>query len=121
MQGLSNRLQREATQSGYIITPMGRRLPVDDDRAYSALNYLIQSTSRDVTGKALVRLHEAGFTQYLRLPIHDEVLCSLPETKAQWGAERIAELMTEVMGPVTVLAEPEIGKRSWGSKYGAEF
>lgn len=121
VQKLSAKLQREATQTGYIVTPMGRRLPVDEDRAYSALNYLIQSTSRDVTCKALVRLHEAGFTPYLRLPIHDEVLCSLPEGKANWGAQRIAELMSEDMGPVHIGTDPEVGGRSWGSLYGADF
>jgi DNA polymerase-1 len=96
---------------------MGRRLPVDPTRAYSALNYLIQSTSRDVTGKALLRLHESGFTPYLRLPIHDEILASVPEAKAQWGAERIAELMAEQMGPVLIDTDPEVGGRSWGSLY----
>jgi len=121
VQKLSAKLQREATRGGYITTPIGRRLPVDEDRAYSALNYLIQSASRDVTGKALVRLHEAGFTPYLRLPIHDEVLCSLPEDKAQWGAQRIAELMAEQMGPVHIGTDAEVGKRSWGSLYGSEY
>jgi len=121
VQKLSAKLQREATQNGYITTPMGRRLPVDEDRAYSALNYLIQSTSRDVTGKALVRLHGAGFTPYLRLPIHDEILASVPEDKAQWGARRIAELMAEQMGPVHIGTDPEVGGRSWGSLYGADF
>lgn len=121
VQELSTQLQREATQNGRIVTPIGRRLPVDEDRAYSALNYLIQSTSRDVTGKALVRLHEAGFTPYLRLPIHDEILASLPEAKAEWGAQRIAELMAEDMGPVHIGTDAEVGGRSWGSLYGADY
>lgn len=121
VQKLSLKLQREATQTGYIITPTGRRLPVDEDRAYSALNYLIQSSSRDVTGRALIRLHEAGFTPYLRLPIHDEILASVPAEKAQWGAERIGELMAEQMGPVWIGTDPEVGGRSWGSLYGADY
>ena len=69
----------------------GVRLPVDPTRAYSALNYLIQSTSRDVTGRALLRLHDAGFTPYLRLPIHDEILASLPAERAEWGAGEIGQ------------------------------
>ena len=121
VQTLSQKLQREAIQNGYITTPVGRRLPVDPNRAYSALNYLIQSSSRDVTGRALVRLHEAGFTPYLRLPIHDEVLASLPEDKAAWGAERIAEIMAEDMGPVHIGTDAEVGKRSWGSLYKADY
>ncbi|WP_238846968.1 DNA polymerase [Nocardia arthritidis] len=84
----SEKIQNEAKNSGYVITPTGRRLPVDPDRAYSALNYMIQSTSRDVTCRGLINLHKAGFTPYLRLPVHDEVVASIPANKAQWGQKR---------------------------------
>jgi DNA polymerase-1 len=121
VQRLSSKLQQEATAKGSIQTPTGRVLPVDPTRAYRALNYLIQSTSRDVTGRALVRLHESGFTPYLRLPIHDEVLASVPEEKANWGANKIAEIMAEQMGPVHIATDAEVGGRSWGSLYGADY
>ena len=117
----SLKLQAEATKTGSVITPTGRRLPVDQSRAYSALNYVIQSTSRDVTGRALLRLHDAGFTPNLRLPIHDEVLCSVPEDKARWGANKIGEIMQEQMGPLLIGTDAEVGGRSWGSLYGSEY
>ena len=117
----SKRLAAEASKRGYIITPSGRRLPVDSSRAYSALNYMVQSTSREVTCRALIRLHEAGFTPYLRLPIHDEIVASLPAEKAEWGASRIASLMAEQMGPVMIGTDAEVGKRSWGSLYGNDY
>lgn len=117
---LSKKLQAEARSKGYITTPVGRRLPVDPSRAYSALNYLVQSTSRDVTCRALLRLHREGFTQYLRLPVHDEVVASLPANKAKWGANKIGEIMAETMGPVFIGTDPKVGNRSWGSLYGAE-
>ena len=117
----SQKLQQEASKTGHVVTPTGRRLAVDSDRAYSALNYVIQSTSRDVTASALLRLDDAGFTPYLRLPIHDEVLCSLPAGQAEWGAGRIAEIMQYRMGNMPILAEPEVGLRSWGSLYGASY
>jgi DNA polymerase-1 len=121
VQKLSSKLQLEATAKGSIVTPTGRVLPVDPSRAYSALNYLIQSSSRDVTGRALIRLHEAGFTPYLRLPIHDEVVVSVPARSAKWGANKIAEIMAEQMGPVHIATEAEVGRRSWGSLYGADI
>lgn len=117
----SRELQAQARSDGYVTTPIGRRLPVDDDRVYSALNYMVQSTSRDVTAKALLRLHDAGFTPYVRLPIHDEVLVSIPADKSAWGAAQIGEIMTEKMGPVTIGTDPEVGKRSWGSLYGSDI
>lgn len=113
----SKKLAAEAGRRGFIVTPMGRKLPVDSARAYSALNYMIQSSSRDVTCRALIRLHENGFTPYLRLPIHDEIVASLPAGKAQWGAAEIGRLMAERMGPVLIGTEAEVGGRSWGSLY----
>jgi DNA polymerase-1 len=117
----SKKLAAQAGSCGHITTPMGRRLPVDSSRSYSALNYMIQSSSRDVTCRALIRLHEAGFTPYLRLPIHDEIVASLPSARAQWGAAEIGRLMAEQMGPVLIGTEPEVGARSWGSLYGADY
>jgi DNA polymerase-1 len=117
----SAKLQSEATKTGHVVTPTGRRLAVDADRAYSALNYVIQSTSRDVTASALLRLDAEGFTPYLRLPIHDEVLASLPTDRAQWGADRIGEIMRHQMGPMPITTDPKIGLRSWGSLYGSDF
>jgi DNA polymerase-1 len=122
----SQQLQQEATKTGHIVTPTGRRLAVDSDRAYSALNYVIQSTSRDVTAAAMLRLDEEGFTPYLRLPIHDEVLVSVPEEYAEWGAKRIGEIMHHDMpikggGNMPILTDPEVGLRSWGSLYGADY
>ncbi|WP_367137991.1 DNA polymerase [Saccharothrix sp. HUAS TT1] len=112
-------LAKQAQRDGFITTPSGRRLPVDSDRAYSALNYMVQSTSRDVTCRALIRLHEAGYTPYIRLPVHDEVVVSLPEKHAARGARNIARIMREQMGPVLIDTDAEVGMRSWGSLYGA--
>ncbi|BBX09438.1 DNA polymerase [Mycolicibacterium aichiense] len=111
------KLGMDAARDGYITNAMGRRLPVDKSRSYSALNYMVQSSSRDVTCRALIRLHEAGFTPYLRLPIHDEIVASLPADKAAWGAQRIAELMKDEIGPVIIGTDPEVGGRAWGSLY----
>jgi DNA polymerase I len=117
---LSDRLMREAQQNGYIISPSGRVMYVDRDRGYAAMNYMVQGTGRDVTARGIVKLHKAGFTPYMRLPIHDETLSSLPAGQAEWGGARIAELMAETMGPVFIGTDAEVGARSWGSLYGAE-
>ena len=118
---LSKRLQRDALRNGYIYTPFGRRLPVDQSRPYAALNYMVQSSSRDVTAQGLIRLHEAGFTPYLRLPIHDEVLASIPASKAVAGSKRIGELMSTTFQGVFIGTDPEVGGRSWGSLYGSDY
>lgn len=118
---LSKRLQREALRNGFIVTPFGRRLPVDESKPYAALNYMVQSSSRDITAHGLIRLHDAGFGPYLRLPIHDEVLVSLPAGKAEAGAKRIGELMATRFQGVFVGTDAEVGGRSWGSLYGSDY
>lgn len=118
---LSAELSATAARLGYIETPVGRRLPVDPSRSYSALNYMIQSTSRDVTCRGLLQLHEAGFTPYLRLPIHDEMLASLPAAQAEWGAQEIGKHMALDFKGVHIGTDPEVGGRSWGSLYGADY
>ena len=111
---------REAQQNGYIVTPSGRVMYVDRDRGYAAMNYMVQGTGRDVTARGIVKLHKAGFTPYMRLPIHDETLSSLPAEQAVWGGNWIKELMSETMGPVFIGTDAEVGAQSWGSLYGAE-
>ena len=117
----SQKLQKQARADGFVMTPFGRRLPVDPDRSYAALNYMVQSSSRDITAGGLLRLHKAGFTPYLRLPIHDEVLVSVPADKAVKGAARIGELMSTTFRGVFVGTDPEVGGKSWGSLYGCDY
>lgn len=114
----ADELSRYAQEHGYIVTHFGRRLPVDPDRSYSALNYKIQSTSRDITCRGLVRAFRAGFGPYMRLPIHDEILMSMPTSRAEWGANEVARHMSEKLGVVFIDTDAEVGRRSWGSLYG---
>lgn len=117
----SRRLQREAYQHGMVgISVTGRRLPVDRQRVYAVTNYAVQSAARDVLGQSLINLEEAGLLPYLRLPIHDEVLASVPQGEAAELAQAIEGCMTFDLMGVPIEAEAEVGKRSWGSLYGAE-
>lgn len=115
----SDHLAKIAGEQGYIVTPSGRVLPVDKERGYSALNYEIQSTSRDVTCRGLVKLHKNGLTPYMRLPIHDEIIGSLPTEHADFGSRRMAQLMAEDMGDVFIDTDADVFGMSWGHGYGA--
>ena len=113
----SRKLQKDAQMRGEITTPTGRVLPVDKERPYAALNYMVQSTARDITCAGLIRLHQHGFTPYLRLPIHDEVLVSVPEGKAAGAVKKIADIMSTNFNGVFMATDAEVGGRSWGSLY----
>ncbi|MGV9693358.1 DNA polymerase [Streptomyces sp. NPDC003444] len=112
---LSKKLVGEAKRTGYVYTIAGRRLPVDRGRSYSALNYYIQSGSRDITARALIELDRAGFTPWIRLVIHDEIVFSFPEERAAELTAEAARIMEFTVKGVLIPAEGEIGERSWGS------
>ena len=73
------RFADHVSRLGEIITPLGRRLPLDHDRSYIGINYYIQSTARDIFVQALFRLVAAGLMDHLWLPVHDEIIVSVPE------------------------------------------
>lgn len=119
---MSNRWQREAYETGMVhVSVTGRRLPLDRQRAYAVVNYGVQSAARDCLGQSLINLEEKGLLPYLRLPIHDEVLASVPEREAPELAQEIQDCMTFDLFDVPIEAEAEIGGRSWGSLYGADY
>ena len=105
-----------------VVTPTGRHLPMDRDRIYAGLNYQVQSTARDVLGQALIRMEEAGVSQYLVMVVHDEALAEVPVELAESVAAQIRECMTfrNFLGSgVDITAEAEVYGLSWGHGYGA--
>lgn len=112
-----DKVVEEAKCNGFIYTPTGRKIIVDSDRAYSATNYEIQSTSRDITCQGLIELDRQGLSQYLLLPIHDEVLASVPEREAEEFAREIAKAMEMRFRGLDITTDWEIAGRSWGGKY----
>ncbi|MEW2034919.1 DNA polymerase [Streptomyces roseifaciens] len=116
------RWQRQAFQNGMVfISATGRRLPLDRDRTYAVTNYACQSAARDVLGQAMLEMDSAGLLEYMRLPIHDEILASAPREDAGDVAREFERCMTMSLYGVPIVAEAEIGGRSWGSLYGADF
>lgn len=109
------RLADEAKRTGYIYTATGRRLPVDPGKWFRALNYFVQGGSRDVTARAILELDKAGYTPFVRLPIHDELVFSFPEKEAPGMAREAARIMEFSVQGLLIPAEAEIGQRSWGS------
>jgi DNA polymerase-1 len=109
------KLADEAKRTGYVWTATGRRLPVDPGKWFRALNYFIQGGSRDVTARAILELDKAGFTPFMRLPIHDEIVFSFPKNEASQMAREAARIMQFPVQGLMIPADAEIGGRSWGS------
>jgi DNA polymerase-1 len=101
-----------------VITVSGRHLPLDRDRLYSATNYVVQSTARDVLAQAIVDLFDAGLGDYLLLPVHDEIIAQAPEREAQEVAAEIGRIMSGDFYGVPLTASGEVTGTSWGHAYG---
>ena len=104
----------------HVVTPTGRHLPIDRHKVYGGLNYLIQSTARDILMQACLNLREAGLWQYVILTVHDEVVMEVPTRLAKEIGQRTAEIMRVPnfmdMG-VDITAGASKPVKSWGHLY----
>lgn len=115
----TKRLNEEGV--GYITTATGRRLPCDEDRVYSLTNYLIQSTAAEVFKQNLIKLDAQDLTEFMIVPVHDEIVLQYPIENAaatKEFMETVAECMTTREGyAVPLTAGVEGPFANWGAKY----
>ena len=105
------RLGKEAAATatanrGWIMTPYGRRLMVDKDRMYAATNYLIQGTANEVFKRGLVLMGHAGLGRYMAVPVHDEIVLSVPRGELEDVRHEVTAAMSnrDFVVPVTAHA-----------------
>jgi DNA polymerase-1 len=79
---------------GYIFTKTGRRLPCNDDKIYTLVNYMIQGGAAEVFKQNLLKLDAAGLTDYLVVPVHDEIVMSIPRSESKEIMRATRECMT---------------------------
>jgi DNA polymerase-1 len=108
----------KAEGQGYVYTWTGRRLPCDDDRAYTLVNYLIQGGAAEVFKANLVKLDQADLTELLIVPVHDEIVLNAPRKDVQEIMQIVKECMTTREGwdvPLTSGIDGPL--ETWGDKY----
>lgn len=112
-----DRVYREAMERDkpYIVTPFGRHIPLDRDRAYTqGLNSLIQGHAAEYFKVSLTRMEAADLDEFLLLPVHDEVVADVPEDMAEEVARAIAECMSDASTyRVKISAGADILKDRW--------
>lgn len=110
------RLQSEG--QGYVNTWTGRRVPCDEDRVYSLVNYLIQGGAAEIFKNNLIKLDQADLTEYLIVPVHDEIVLQAPREEAQEVMQTVKECMTTKDGwAVPLTADVDGPLNTWGDKY----
>jgi len=110
------RLREEG--QGYVYTWTGRRLPCDEDRAYTLVNYLIQGGAAEVFKSNLVKLDQADLTELLIVPVHDEIVLNAPRSDVKEIMQTVKECMTTTEGWAVPLTSGIDGPlETWGDKY----
>lgn len=103
---------------GYVNTWTGRRLPCDEDRVYTLVNYLIQGGAAEVFKSNLVKLDQADLTDLLIVPVHDEIVLNAPKEDAEEVKQLVKKCMTTTDGwAVPLTADADGPLENWGSKY----
>lgn len=111
---LGDRYEREARENeGWVTNPYGRRLRVDEGREYTATNYVIQSAAADVLKRSIVDLGHAGLEDYLVIPVHDELVLSVPADDAEEVTHLVEQVMTCTDFALTLTASAGAPALTW--------
>jgi DNA polymerase-1 len=116
--GEMHRRYQEEGES-YVTTRLGRRLIVDHDKPYVAINYVTQaSATSDVLKLKICELDAAGLGPYIRLPIHDEVFMEVPDEDVDDVLETTHRVMPEreLYAPCPLDIETDV-VMTWGEHY----
>ena len=106
--------ERESIENdNWVTTPFGRRIWVDPDISYKALNAKVQSFAGDIFKHTMVNLAKAGLTEYMMCPVHDEVVFSVPGEELEEVRRIIADVMPYNDLAVPVPADPSPGVNDW--------
>lgn len=100
----------------YVRLADGTELPADDDSIYALVDYLLQGTAGKVLKRAIVDLDAAGLGEYIRMPIHDEVIFQLPLDIAEEVERTACEVMTNHDYAVPLPVDATGGLTRWGDK-----
>lgn len=106
--GLKGKVEKT---NGVLYTATGRRLIVSP--SYAAPNYAIQSVARDLFAAGINKAHKNGLGQYIRLVVHDEIVASVPEDKAEEYGKLLSESMSTVFKGVPIEVEWDIKGKRW--------
>ena len=112
----SEAAQAAAKRRGYVVTETGRRIPLRTQH-YRAVNYLVQSASRDVTAAAITRVWRSKWGQYMRLPVHDEVLYEVPTELLEQFKQEVPQIMETTIEGVYFPVDVDVHGGRWGNSY----
>lgn len=121
-------LSNEARRNGFIRNRYNRRITVDPDKAYRAVNYMVQGSAADQMKRAMVRLNRwfaklrkkmPWLDIHIVLTIHDELVFEVKKEHAfKWLLRGICEIMSDHEGHFGIPTPVEMEKCTvnWSKK-----
>lgn len=100
---------------GHVWSWGGRYLSADPNKLYKLVNYLIQGSAADLLKDRLIRLSKAGYDEWIMVPVHDELLFSVPA-----GQDAEVTTILEIMEARTEFSVPIICSASGPYKHWGE-
>lgn len=105
-------------KAAHTVTPFGRRILVEANKAYKVVNYQVQPTAADLFKLAFLDVMEdPELEPTVLLPIHDELLGQAPIKEAEYIAQRYGEVMSREFMGVPITASGKVYGKSWGHGY----
>lgn len=109
-------LEQSAYGAGFrTLTAGGRVVECREDQLYAITNYKIQGSGADVLKEATCLLDAAGYGDYIMLPVHDELVFSLPEGTDTVPIQRIMD--NDTWFDVPIVTEHSGPFANWGEAY----
>lgn len=119
----SQRIIGRAAKDGYITNAYGRRIQVDRQAAYKAVNYVVQSSAAELMKRGMVKCHQyledSGLDAKMVLTVHDELIFEFAKRDCFKGAlRRIRDLMADHGGVFSVPTPVDMAKvtERWSQK-----
>jgi len=94
-----------------ITNEFGRTIPIAEGSGYKAVNYMIQSTARDLFADQILTAHQDGLDIWL--PVHDEIIVQARHDEAPQVAMRLQDLMTTELLGVPITAKATVRGPRW--------
>jgi len=109
----SNHLMGLAAKQGYIKNLAGRLIIVDPNKPYTALNYMLQSTGRELIAAAIRDIMKSRWGRMLRLVVHDEIVTVCPTNLVDQMIPEVSEMMNTNINGMEFPAGAEVWGKQW--------
>lgn len=115
IKALNKQIKGILERRGYIKNFYGRRIYLTPDKAYIALNALIQGGCADYFKRILVKLHKSCRFAHIVDNIHDADMSVMLATEVQTYWNTLRDILSQAPYRVPILAECEIAIGRWSN------